>query len=456
MSLSTQIARWTLDQRYEAMDPAALAIARRAILDTLGCAVAGRTEPVTRIVRSLYAGPDATGVPLMTGDGWASPELAGLIGGAAAHALDFDDLCVTVTAHPSAVVVPTILAVGCALDRSGKDVLAAYLIGLEVGTRVGEVMGFTHYQLGWHPTMTLGVIGGAAAAGCLLGLSEEQLRTALGIAASLAGGLRRNFGTMTKPLHAGLGAQHGLRAALLAQAGLTADPDIFGDSGYYLGYGGGRVPTPKRLPLGEPLDLLTSGLAVKKFPCCYATHRLIDVIIGLAEEHDLNAPAVDRIDISAPPGAFAPLNRPRPTTGLEGKFSAEYTAAAALIDRRVTLASFADTAVLRPEAQSLLSRVTARELADPGTGVTSLDDGELTVRITLRDGALIEGAAAYPPGSPQRPLSDRELFEKFSDCLSVGAFPASAAERIFETGLGLERLDSVRSLLNQVTAAASR
>lgn len=450
MSLTAQIARWTAGLTYDALPAEAVALAKRAILDTLGCALAGAAEPATDVLRTLYAGPAGAGAPLLTGDGWAPPELAALIGGTAAHALDYDDVCLTVTTHPSAVAVPVVLAVGHAHRRSGADLLTAYLIGVEVSTRVGEVMGFTHYKQGWHATSTLGSMGAAAAAGYLMGLSPDRLQTALGIAGSLAGGLRRNFGTMTKPLHAGLAAQYGVRAASLAAAGFTADDDIFGPGGYFLAFGGGAAAIPERLPLGEPFDLLASGLAVKKFPCCYATHRLIEGAARLANTHDLAAEEVTAIRITAPPGALAPLNRPRPVTGLEGKFSAEYTAAAALLDRRVNLATFTDPMVLRPEVQALLRLVEAREVQDPIAQVKGIEEGEVQVVIALKNGEQHALGVAFPPGSPQRPLSDEERWAKFSDCLAVRGFYPERAVALFEAGLHLERLADVTPFMEQI------
>jgi 2-methylcitrate dehydratase PrpD len=453
VNLANQIAKWIKVQEGQTMPPTAIAIAKRAIVDTLGCAIAGRAEPCVAIVRDLYANQAETGTSLITADGWASVEHAVLIGGVAAHALDYDDVCVTVTTHPSAVIVPTVLAIGQAKHRSGADVITAYLIGLEVSTRIGEVMGFGHYQLGWHPTKTLGVLGATAAAGYLLGLDEERLQSALGIAGSLAGGLRRNFGTMTKPLHAGLAAQQGVQAALLAEKGLTADMDIFGPGGFFLAFGGGQTEQIDRLPLGEPLDVESSGLAVKMFPCCYATHRIIDCTISLAREHDLAESDVESILITAPPGALAPLNRPRPITGLEGKFSAEYTAAAALIDRRVNLASFTDQAVLRPNLQSLLKRVQARELDPSEMKVKDLEDGEVVVSISLRNGRKLEARSAYPPGSSKRPLTDQELRIKFSDCLSSAGVGAAAATQLFEVGMQLEQCQDISTFSAHVMLA---
>lgn len=453
MSTARQIAEWTHGLTFAALPPEAVAVAKRAILDTLGCAIAGSDEACVGAVRRLYEGPMGAGAPLLTGSGWAPVELAALINGTAAHALDYDDVCLTVTTHPSAAVVPAVLAVGYARRRSGADAVTAYLIGLEVSTRVGEVMGFTHYKLGWHATMTLGVMGAAAAAGYLLGLNPERLTMALGLAGSLAGGLRIQFGTMTKPLHAGLAAQHGVRAALLAEQGFTADADVFGAGGYFAAFSGGAAAAPAGLPLGEPFDLLASGLAVKKFPCCYATHRLIDGALTLAHRHDLRSWEVEQVEIVAPPGALAPLNRPRPQTGLEGKFSAEYTAAAAILDRQVNLATFTDERVQRPVAQDLLRRVAARETAPPGAAVKGIEEGEVRVAVTLRSGERVNTIVAFPPGSPQRPLSDAERWEKFSDCLA-GA-PAARAEALFTAGLNLEACADLQEFWQRIKAATA-
>jgi len=475
MPLSADIARWALGLRYDRLPPEAAAAAKRAIVDTIGCAVAGWSERCVRILRDLYGAPAIAGASLpggewmplpgggrasllgrgpapLLGGGWAPLEQAALINGTAAHALDYDDVCLTVTTHPSAAIVPAVLAAGYAAHRRGADAITAYLAGVEVSTRVGQVMGFTHYQLGWHATETLGAIGAAVAAGYLLGLSADQMVMALGIAGSLAGGLRRNFGTMTKPLHAGLAAESGVRAALLAARGFTADADIFGPGGYFHAFSGGSAHVPGALPLGEPFDVLASGLAVKMFPCCYATHRLIDGALTLARTHDLKPDDVARVEIVGPPGAFTPLNRPRPATGLEGKFSAEYTAAAAIVDRQVSLGTFTDAAVQRPAVQELLRRVTVREEPGNAAALRGLDDGEVRVTVLTRSGRRLEYVVSYPPGAPQRPPAESELWAKFQDCLRTAGTDPAAAEALFAACLSLERADDLAEFWQYVAA----
>lgn len=231
-----------------------------------------------------------------------------------------------------------------------------------------------------------------------------KLASRLDIAASLPGGLRRNFGTMTKPLHAGLAAQLGVQAALLAERGRAADLDIFGPGGFFLAFGGGQTEQPDWLPLGEPLEVESSGLAVKMFPYCYATHRIIDCTLSLSQEHDLTESDVESIMITAPAGALAPLNRPRPP---RGQVQRRIHHGAALTDRCVNLASFTDEAVLRPNLQSLLRRVRASELDPLEEKVGGFDDGEVVVSIAFRDGRKLAASSAYPPGSSGRPMTEQ-------------------------------------------------
>jgi 2-methylcitrate dehydratase PrpD len=309
----------------------------------------------------------------------------------AAHALDYDDLHLQTTTHISAVCVPAALAAG-----GGAH---AYLAGAGVMARLGAALGWNHYSRGWHATCTAGAPAAAVAAGSALGLDAEGLARALALAVPAAGGFQAAFGTMAKPLQVGFAVAAGVRAARLAAAGAGADPDALEQ---WLRLLGGD---PAAIPAGGPA--VPGGLAIKLYPCCYALQRPIAALAGL----DLDPAAVEAIAVRTPTASLQPLNRHRPRTGLEGKFSLEYGAAAALLDHPVGFASFTDGQVGRPEARRLAERVTVEAVG----GGSGLLDGSFAAEVRTSAGTL-QVELELPPGAPGRPPTEAELEAKVDDC----------------------------------------
>jgi 2-methylcitrate dehydratase PrpD len=286
MGATRQLASFVVDTSFAGIPAPAYARAKEAILDGLGCALVGSPTPIgklmTRYVRERNETPRAS----VIGGGYkTSAALAALANGTMAHALDFDDVNWSMSGHPTVPLLPAVLAVGQEIHASGVDVLLAYTLGFEVETKVGLGINPRHYDLGWHATSTLGTLGAAAACAKLLGLDVENTCMALGIAASTAAGLRQNFGTMTKPLHPGQAAMNGVTAAQLAQLGWTADANIleapYGFCQLYTGTNQYNLDDiVKRL--GNPYELLATGVAIKQYPCCAFTHRALDAVAGTA------------------------------------------------------------------------------------------------------------------------------------------------------------------------------
>jgi 2-methylcitrate dehydratase PrpD len=357
-----------------AFEPSAddLALADRALVDTIAVAVAARHHPI----RDLLADLPPEGA-------WA----------ALAHVLDFDDLHLPTTTHVSAVCVPAVLA-------AGGDA-RAYLAGAGAMVRLGVALGWPHYEAGWHATCTAGAPGAAVAAAVAMGLGPDETATSMALAVPAAGGVQRAFGTTGKALQVGFAVHAGVRAARLAAAGATADPYALDQ---WLALVGGDA---QRLDLDGPA--VPGGLAIKLFPCCYALQRPIAAVRALGE---VDAERVAHVVVRTPAGALAPLIHSEPSTGLQGKFSLEYAVAATLLDGRPGIASFTDEAVARPAAQTLLRRVEA----DPVRGGDWLLAGEAEVEVTLDDGAVLRAAVDVPPGAPQRPPSADELTAKVVDC----------------------------------------
>jgi 2-methylcitrate dehydratase PrpD len=378
-ALAQALAEWAHGLRPDGDD---LALADRSLADTVAVALAARGHPVTALAASL---PD--------GARWA----------VAAHVLDFDDLHMESTTHVSAVCVPTALATG-----GGAR---GYLAAAGVMARIGVALGWPHYSAGWHATCTAGAPASAAGAAVGLGLTAAQTAAAIALAVPGAGGVQRAFGTDAKSLQVGFAVDAGVRAAKLAAAGAQADPSALEA---WLALVGGD---PAAVDLAGPA--VPGGLAVKIYPCCYALQRPISALAGLAPGV---APAdVRRIVVRTPEATVAPLIHHRPDTGLQGKFSLEYAAAAALLDGYPGFASFTDEAVRRPAARRLASLVEIK--LDPGG--SWLLDGELTAELHTR-GGVVEKKMRFPPGAPQRPPAPAELQAKIGDCVAgLDADPAS-------------------------------
>jgi 2-methylcitrate dehydratase PrpD len=395
-------------------------LATEALVDTVGVALAGRDEDSVRVLRATLGAPRTEGEATVLLDGSrADPPTAALVNATAGHALDYDDVTDLIYGHPSVVLWPAVLAAGEAAGATGRALLEAYVVGFEVQCAVASAMPVReHYSRGWHSSATIGVLGAAAASARLLGLDVAAASSALGLAASMASGSRQNFGTMTKPLHPGLAARDGVFAATLAGAGFTADTaQLESPLGYFAMYADSSELDRVQAALDGPWALSTYGLNVKKYPCCYCTHRTADAALALAAKDRIDPAQVRSIRLTLEPGGFDPLIHHRPTTGLEGKFSAEYVIAAALLDGRVGLASFTDDAVQRPEAQELLRKVEVAEEERPPVGpaewtqayaVLEVDTG--TDTHTLR--------VDVPRGHCRLPMDRADLEAKFRDCVA--------------------------------------
>ncbi len=394
-SVAVTLARWA--ERLEPA-PGDLELAGRSLLDTVAVTLAARDHRVTRLAAAL---PEAAR--------WA----------VAGHVLDFDDLHMPSTTHVSAVCVPTALAAG-----GGPR---AYLAAAGVMARLGTALGWRHYSAGWHATCTAGAPASAAGAAVALGLPATKIAVAMALAVPAAGGVQRAFGTDAKSLQVGFAVDAGIRAARLAAAGAQADPEAV-DA--WLGLVGGD---PAAVDPSGPT--VPNGLAVKLYPCCYALQRPISALSELAGSElagselagsevapQLDPAAVRRIVLRTPEATVVPLIHHRPESGLQGKFSLEYAAAAALLDAYPGFGSFTDAAVRRDAARRLVGMVETK--LDPGG--SWLLDGELEAEIHTGDGTILRTRAKFPPGSPERPPTAAQLQAKLADCVrGLDTDPAS-------------------------------
>ncbi|MDY6906642.1 MAG: MmgE/PrpD family protein [Chloroflexota bacterium] len=448
MTITETVSDFVVGTSYDDIPQEAVTAAKRAILDCLGCAVAGIPEPGSEIVRGYIA--DLGGRPEATvvGGGFkaSAPETA-LANGTMAHALDYDDVAVSWVGHPSVAILPAILALGERERLSGRKALEGYVLGFEVGAKLGAAIGFGHYMWGWHATVTLGTMAAAAASARMLGLDAHGVRMALGLAASLAGGTRQNFGTMAKPFHAGSAARNGVVSALLAARGFTADEDILGGAmGFLKLFSGGAEYDPARVTagLGQPFDLVSPGVSMKPYPCCRLTHRCIDAMLHIIDEHHPRAEDVESVVCLTSEANPQVLIHSRPRAALEGKFSMQYCMAIALIDGMVGLQQFTDEKVLDPRAQGLLSRVS---FAHPQglSGAEILGTPE-RVTVRLRDGTELSHEVLVAKGDPPNPMSDEEVAAKYRDCAS-SYLSTGDVQRSLELVSSLEEVEDVAVLM---------
>lgn len=445
--LTQRLAQFVVDTALADLPPAALDHARNAFIDTVGCGLAGTTEPVGRLAIQWAqdAGTRAQCAVWGTAQG-ASPAMAAYVNGVTSHALDFDDAMPTLRGHPSTTLVPAALAVGQAAGASGEAVLAAYVLGLEIAGKLGAAVGDGHYFRGWHTTSTIGTLAATAVAGRLWGLTADELRTAWGLAASQASGLVCNFGSMVKPMHAGHAASCGVQAAWMARHGLSAQASIFDvEGGFMSTYGGGDGPPLAELAgrLGQPWEIFEPGVFVKRWPCCYANHRIIGGILALMAEHGIEAGEIEAIEAGFLPGGDSALISRDPRRGLEGKFSIEYVAAALVLDGKITLGSFTDDMLARPAVRALMAKVHRRRIESDG--VYSGLKGYSEVSILTRSRGRYDCRVDRTPGSPAWPLTDADFAQKFMDCAGL-ALGEAAARQVLALLQDLRSLPGVQDL----------
>lgn len=454
MTIANELGKRIAGMRYEALPPEAVDWAKISFVDTIACALASAPEAAPRIVEKVLARGEKTGPSLIWGtDRRASSLDAAAINGTAAHALDYDDCNNSLAGHPSAAVLPAVLALGESLGSSGREVLLAYIAGFETQARVAHGVHLHHYEKGWHPTSTLGIFGATAGCARLLGLTPEQTATALAISVSLSSGVKANFGTMTKPLHAGQCTRNGLYAALLAREGFTASVEAFEHKHGFLNVfnGAGNFDAEKILARwADPLDILDPGVGLKQYPCCGSTHSAIDAMILLRERHGLTPERVAGIESVTHDRALAHTDRPLPASALDAKFSVQYCVARALMHGDVTFEHFEGDAWRDPEVRKLLGRIHARPHAHQPDGMHEHFQGEVIV--TTTEGETYSARVDQPLRGPRNPAPPDRLEPKFRDC-AARALRAEAVPRVLETLRNFESLNNVRELTELMAAS---
>ncbi len=418
---------------FEGLSETAKRVATASIIDTVGAMLLGASGEVNAALQIALADELVNGPARVFGRGSRAGVLnAALINGASAHANDYDDMACSMGGRPSAPLVPVVLALGEALGATGAQVIEAYVIGFEAECRIGRVVNPHHYESGWHPTSTLGVFGAAAAAARLLRLDHDRTVNALALAASMACGLKANFGTMAKALQVGQCARSGLLAARLAGTGFTANPAALEHPlGFFASYDGLENIHLERL-LDHPggrLEIELDSIGLKAFPCCGSTHPVARAMLAL-RARGVRPEDVDSVLISVNRRRLPHTDNPNPKTPLEARFSIQYVAARSFLDGPPRLHHFEGRAHLDSDVRSLMRRISLVAYPpQPGSeGCDECNEFEADVTVLTRSGDQIEANAPHALGrGGVDPMTSEELRMKFSDCASRSLGPAQVA-----------------------------
>lgn len=462
MGITQEVASFVAKARFGDLPEQAVKLARGFILDGLGVALAGSTDECARIVQAQIRQMGGKPETSILGTAMMAPAAkAALANGVAGHAMDYDDTQLSTSkhavygllTHPTTPVLAAVLAMGEKEKITGRELILAYILGVEVECRIADAIHPRHYQEGFHSTATMGGLGAAVAVGKILRLKEEKLIQTLGIAASMASGLRENFGTMTKPLHAGRAAENGVTAALLAQAGFTSATNILeARRGFYQAMAGGYDESKISGRLGRPYFMIDPGISIKPYPSGSLSHPAQDLILDLVKQHELGADDIDRIEVGTNSNVPNALIYPMPKTALEGKFSIPFCMAIAVLERRAGIAQFQDRKVRDKRVIEMMKRVTL--YVDDELEALGYDQVRSRVRVKLKNGRVIEGRYDVARGHPEKPMSWTELSDKFRDCAEL-VLPRKSVEEAIGLVARIEQHKTLKPLLKLLLVARS-
>ena len=450
-SLTDEVVGFLLDEDAPPRDVRAKALEH--IVDGIAVILAGsRTDCAGRLA-GLVRDRDGRPASTVIGFGFKSiPSDAAMVNGTSGHADDYDDTQLSTSpdriyglmTHPTVPVLAAALAVGEIMGCSGSDLLDTFIAGFEVECKIAETIKPDHYRRGFHSTGTIGAFGAFAASGRLLGLSELELRHALGIVASLTSGIRVNFGTMTKPLHAGMAASNGVTASMLAMRGFTADENALdGRWGFMEIFGHGSDPELMVGRMANPYALVYPGATFKMYPCGCLGQPSMDAMLEIVLEEDLKPEDVREIRLRAGPNILEPLRYSEPVTGLQAKFSLNFALASILLRRRAGLREYTTEFVTRPDVVDVMRRV--RTIHDDEIASMGVEKMRSILEVELVDGRVVRRTAEEYRGTPEKPFMGHEVDEKFIECASFKMDEGKARE-VLGVIRGLEKASDLSDL----------
>ena len=454
-SLTDYVAGFVCDTSLKEVPADVMELGKKSMLDGIGLAISGSVAKSGELVRQHLS---SLGIPTGSATVFGSniktaPRFAAFANGVGIHADDYDDTQLAVAkdrvygllTHPTAPALPSAIAKGEALNASGADVFLAYQLGVEVECKISEAINPRHYQTGFHSTATCGTFASASAAGKLMGLNKETMLRALSIAGSQSAGLRENFGTMTKPFHAGRSSESGIVAAEFAQIGWTAAPTILeAPRGFFSAAGGGYDPKAIDGVLGKPWTFASPGVSIKPHPSGSLTHPGMTEMLRLIKEHNIKADQVANVKVGTNHNMPNALIHHRPTNELQAKFSMEFCMAILLLEGRAGLSEFTDEVVMRPDVQAMIQKVDFG--VDPEAEAAGFHKMTTIITITLTDGRVIRGSADFGRGSPAMPMSYDEVADKFRENCEFAKFSSQKANQVVEMIRGIEKVSSIREL----------
>lgn len=459
--LTKYVGTFITQTKYQEIPADVIELGRKSILDGLGLALAGSRAESGPISRRYVEQVGVTGgkATVIGTAQKTSPRFAALLNGISIHADDFDDTQLAAAKdrvygllmHPTVPVLPAIFALAEQRRVTGKDWMLAYHLGAEVECKIAEAIAPRHYQDGFHTTGTCGPFGSAAACAKLLNFDLPKMLKTFGLAASQSGGLRENFGTMTKPYQAGHAAESGLVSAELVALGWTAAEQILeADRGFFHAAGGAYDLSAILDRLGKPWTFASPGVSLKPYPSGSLTHPAMTELARLMQVNKIQAPQVEKVDVGANHNMTTTLLHHQPKTGLEAKFSMEFCLAILLLEGKAGLAQFSDKVVRRPDVQEMIRRVNF--YVDPEAESAGYDKMTSILKIHMKDGAVITGRADFGKGSPANPMSFDEAATKFRGCAEFAEWPAAKTEKIVAFTKDLESVPDMSALSSLLSA----
>ena len=453
--LTDYVGKFVTATKYEEIPEEVIELGKKSILDGLGLALAGSRAQTGTICRQYL---ERTGVcggkaTVIGSARKTSPRFAAFVNGVSIHADDFDDTQLAVAkdrvygllVHPTVPVLPAIFALAERGGVSGKEWMLAYHVGVEVECKIAEAISPRHYQDGFHSTGTCGPFGSAAACAKLLRFDLSKTLNAFGLVASQSGGLRENFGTMTKPFQAGRAAESGLVSADLAALGWTAAEQILeADRGFFHAFGGSYDPTSIMDRLGKPWSFVSPGISLKPYPSGSLAHPAMTELARLIEANNIQAAQVEKVDVGANHNMTTTLLHHQPKTGLQAKFCMEFCLAILLLERKAGLGEFSDKAVQRADVREMIGRINF--YVDPEAESAGYDKMTSLLKFHLKDGRVIAGRADFAKGSPANPMTFEEAATKFRGCAEYADWPKVKTEKIITFVKAMDSAPDVSAL----------